>query len=274
MVDGALCVSTINPVFHTKLMQLLRFAYQGRQLWGKIAGNTIRVLRGAPYAGVTLTRERLLLDKVRFLAPATPTKIILVGLNYRDHARELKMKIPRQPVIFIKPVSTLVGHESDVVYPPGVRRLDYEAELAVVIKKEAKDIPEKKFREYILGYTCLNDITARDLQRRDGQWTRAKSFDTFCPVGPWVETELDAGQLTVSSYVNGKIKQNSSTANFIFPLSYVLAFISRVMTLLPGDVISTGTPPGVGPLKVGDTVAVEIEGIGRLSNRVVRGIRG
>ena len=238
-------------------------------MWGVLEGSHINVLRDSPYQKIQPTFKRILASNVKLLAPANPTKIILAGLNYKDHARELKMKIPSEPVIFLKPPTALIGHNDPIIYPKGVKRLDYEAELAVVIKKRAKDIETKDAKKYILGYTCLNDITARDLQKKDGQWTRAKSFDTFCPIGPWVETEFSPEKATIKLYVNGKVKQDSSTSNFIFSVDYLVSFVSKVMTLLPGDVISSGTPPRVGPLKKKDTVEVEIEGIGRLKNKII-----
>jgi 2-keto-4-pentenoate hydratase/2-oxohepta-3-ene-1,7-dioic acid hydratase in catechol pathway len=205
---------------------------------------------------------------MRLLAQA-PSKIILVGLNYRDHARELGMPIPREPVIFLKPPTALIGHTMNIVYPAGVKRLDYEAELALVIKKEAKDLSPERVKDYIAGYTCLNDVTARDLQKRDGQWTRAKSFDTFCPVGPVLKAGLDVSDVRIRSYLNGQCKQDSTTAHLIFSVPELVSFISHVMTLIPGDIIATGTPAGVGPMKPGDIIEIEIEGIGRLRNRVV-----
>lgn len=198
-----------------------------------------------------------------------PSKIIAVGLNYIDHARELRMDIPKEPLIFIKPPTTVIGHLENIVYPPSVTRLDYEAELAVVIKKKAKDVPVGKAKEYILGYTCLNDVTARNLQAKDGQWTRAKSFDTFCPVGPHVVTDTDPADLKIELFLNNELKQSSSTKNQIFGPEYLLSFISKVCTLQPGDIIATGTPAGVGPMTTGDSVEVRIETIGSLKNRVV-----
>lgn len=208
----------------------------------------------------------------RWLWPAgskMPSKIILVGLNYRAHARELAMAIPDEPVIFLKPSTALVAGGGNIVYPRQVKRLDYEAELALVIKKAARNVPLKKARDFIGGYTCLNDITARNLQKKDGQWTRAKSFDTFCPLGPKLAAGLDPSDLRVTCRLNGKIKQDSRTSDMIFTVEYLVSFISRIMTLLPGDIISTGTPPGVGPMHPGDTVEVEIEGIGKLTNHVI-----
>jgi 2-keto-4-pentenoate hydratase/2-oxohepta-3-ene-1,7-dioic acid hydratase in catechol pathway len=195
-------------------------------------------------------------------------KIILVGLNYQDYAKELNMENPKEPIIFLKPATALIGHQENIVYPKNVERLDYEAELALIIKKQGRSIPQDKANEYISGYTCLNDVTARDLQKRDIQWTRSKSFDTFCPVEPWLETELDTANLKIASYLNGKLKQNSTTRNLIFSIPYLLSFISGIMTLLPRDIISTGTPSGVGPMQPRDTIEVEIEGIDRLTNQV------
>lgn len=198
-----------------------------------------------------------------------PSKIVCVGLNYREHAVELKLKIPKEPVIFLKPSSSIIYNKDDIVYPPKVRRLDFEAELAVVIKKKTKNIKPKEAPAYILGYTCLNDVTARDLQKRDGQWTRSKSFDTFCPIGPVIETDLDPSDIKIESRLNGILRQSSSSADLIFPVYELVAYISGIMTLLPGDIISTGTPPGVGPMRPRDLIEVRIEGIGTLKNKVV-----
>jgi 2-keto-4-pentenoate hydratase/2-oxohepta-3-ene-1,7-dioic acid hydratase in catechol pathway len=200
--------------------------------------------------------------------PAEPTKVILVGLNYRDHAKEMGFKIPKEPIIFLKPPTAMIGPEEKIVYPGGVGQLDYEAELGIVIKKKGRKIKEKDYAGYVLGYTCLNDVTARDLQRKDGQWTRAKSFDTFCPLGPWLETKINPADLNIRLYLNEEIKQDSSTKNFIFSAPFIISFISKIMTILPGDVIATGTPPGVGPMKRGDHAKVEIEGIGELENQI------
>lgn len=205
---------------------------------------------------------------MKILRSLRPTKIILVGLNYRDHAKELGMKIPKEPIIFLKPPTSIIGPFDNIIYPKGVKRLDYEAELAIVIKKRAKYIKKNRTPGYILGYTCLNDVTARDLQKKDGQWTRAKSFDTFCPVGNHIETDIDPSNLEIRLFLNDLIKQSSNTKNLIFPPNELVSFISHIMTLMPGDIIATGTPPGVGPMKKGDTVRVEIEGIGTLENTV------
>ncbi len=255
-------------------MRIVRYLRKRQECWGIIEGNRVRVLTGAPFAGIHRGRDGVALSAARLLAPVNPGKIILAGLNYKDHAREMGMPIPREPVIFLKPATAVLAPDAAIVYPSGVNRVDYEAELAVVIGKPGRDIREKDVPRHIFGYTCLNDVTARDLQKRDGQWTRAKSFDTFCPVGPWIETEFDPGQATIRCFLNGKQTQCSTTAQFIFSVSFLVSWISRVMTLLPGDVISTGTPPGVGRINPGDTVTVAIDGIGELRNRVVAASAG
>lgn len=208
------------------------------------------------------------LSDVKIIPPVKPSKIVCVGLNYRDHARELNMDIPDEPVLFIKPSTTVIGHLDSIIYPPSSKQVDYEAELAVVISREAYQIDEDYADQYIGGYTILNDVTARDLQRKDGQWTRAKSFNTFCPIGPCIETELNHTSLDITLKLNGEIKQDSNTKNMIFSPKKLVNFISHIMTLYPGDIIATGTPPGVGPMNVGDTVEVEVKNIGILKNKV------
>jgi 2-keto-4-pentenoate hydratase/2-oxohepta-3-ene-1,7-dioic acid hydratase in catechol pathway len=197
-----------------------------------------------------------------------PSKIVAVGLNYRDHARELKMDLPGYPLIFMKPSTSVIGDGDPIVFPVQTQELHYEGELGIVMGKRARNVPVGEARGLIAGYTCANDVTARDLQRMDGQWTRAKSFDTFCPLGPRIVGDIDPTALEIMTRVNGQIKQQSTTANMIFDVYDLVSFISGIMTLLPGDVIITGTPPGVGSLLPGDTVEVEIEGIGILTNTV------
>lgn len=252
-------------------MKIAKFLYKKTINWGVVEGNKIVILKSPPFNGIKPSSRSVSLKRCRLLAPASASKVILVGLNYRDHAQELKMRISKDPIVFLKPPTTLIGDKDLIQYPRGIKRLDYEAELALVIKRKAKNIARKDAKKYILGYTCLNDITARDLQTKDGQWTRAKSFDTFCPLGPWLETKISADKLAIQLYLNKKIKQDSSTKHFIFSIPHLIAFISRIMTLFPGDVISTGTPSGVGKMKIGDKVTVKIEGIGELENKVVRG---
>jgi len=210
-------------------------------------------------------------DDVKIKPPVLPSKIVCVGLNYRDHAAELNMELPDEPVIFIKPPTSVAGHLDNIIYPGSSNQVDYEGELGIVLSKEARNVKsEAAAADFIGGYTVLNDVTARDLQRKDGQWTRAKSFDTFCPIGPCIETNLDPMDQNISLKLNGEFKQKSNTKNMIFNVYELVEFISDIMTLKPGDVIATGTPPGVGPMNIGDTVEVEIEGVGTIKNFVKR----
>ena len=197
-----------------------------------------------------------------------PTKVIALGLNYRDHAEEFNMPIPREPIIFMKPSTAVIRDGSAIIYPRGAARVDYEAELAIVIGKTARNVPAERAAEFILGFTCLNDVTERVMQGRDGQWTRAKGFDTFCPIGPVITDEIDPGAVDVRAYLNGELKQSSNTKNLIFGVPRIVEFVTSVMTLLPGDIIATGTPSGVGPMLPGDEIVIEISGIGRLRNVV------
>jgi len=249
-------------------MRIARFLHNNCSGWGVIEKDEIAVLEASPFKKISFSKERLPLKEVPLLPPVQPGKIVLAGLNYKDHAEELKMPIPKNPVIFLKPSTSIIGPNQAILYPQQVERLDYEAELAVIIKNEAKNIEEESALDYVLGFTCLNDVTARDIQKKEIQWTRAKSFDTFCPIGPWVETKLNPDSTSVNCYLNGKLKQNSSTKGFIFSVKQLLSFISKTMTLLPGDIVSTGTPKGIGPMLPGDTVRVEVEGIGSLENYV------
>lgn len=251
-------------------MKIIRFHYHDRDCFGALDGDSVRELDGPldklkPAAGA----HPIPLSAARLLAPVTPSKIAAVGVNYRDHAKEMGRELPGEPMLFIKPSTAVIGPEDGIVYPARTRRLDYEGELAIVIARTAKNVEEKDARRYVLGYTCMNDVTARDLQRLDVQFTRAKGFDTFAPLGPVIETELDPSDLEIETRLNGETRQKSRTSNLIFGCDFLVSFISRVMTLLPGDVISTGTPSGVGPMQVGDMVEVEIEKIGCLRNKVV-----
>lgn len=205
---------------------------------------------------------------VRLLAPVRPSKIVGVGLNYRDHARETNTAIPSEPVIFVKPSTAVIGPGEAISLPPGVGRVDYEAELGVVIGRRAWRVPRARALDHVLGYTCVNDVTARDLQARGVQWSHCKGYDTFAPIGPSVAAGLDPSQLAVEAWVNGERRQASNTRELIFPIDVLIAHISSIMTLLPGDIISTGTPSGIGPLSPGDTVVVRVEGVGELSNPV------
>jgi 2-keto-4-pentenoate hydratase/2-oxohepta-3-ene-1,7-dioic acid hydratase in catechol pathway len=253
-------------------MRIVRFEKEGRSGYGILAGEHISVLSGTPYNDglKNTTGEVMSLPEVTLLAPCEPTKIVALGLNYRDHAAEIGHPLPAEPLIFMKPSTTVIGPDEDIRYPAMSRRVDHEAELAVVIGRTCRDVKEQDFRDYILGYTCINDVTARDLQQKDGQWTRAKGFDTFAPLGPWIETEIaNPGNLTVEAYLNGERQQHGNTSNLIFGVAAQVAFISRIMTLLPGDVIATGTPAGIGPMAPGDVVEIRVEGIGTLRNRLV-----
>ncbi|MDD4169594.1 MAG: fumarylacetoacetate hydrolase family protein [Desulfotomaculaceae bacterium] len=252
-------------------MEIGRFIYKDEIFYGIITGgDKVTVLEGEPYGQIMPGSQVYTIDQLKTLAPCTPTKAVCVGLNYRDHAEEVGYPIPEEPILFIKPSTTVIGPGADITYPPSSIQVDYEAELAVVIGRTCRNVAIEQAREYILGYTCGNDVTARDLQRKDGQWTRAKSFDTFLPLGPYIITELDPGNLSVELRLNGETKQSSSTANLIFDVFTLVSFISGVMTLKPGDVIMTGTPGGIGPIAVGDKIEVEIQGIGVLSNGASR----
>ena len=238
--------------------------------YGIIDGDNVRALAGTPYKSIEYTGQIYPLDSIKLLAPCQPSKIVCLGVNYHGHAREMKHKIPDAPLIFLKPSTAVIGPDADILYPPSSNRIDYEAELAVVIKKPVWRISLEAARDCILGYTCFNDITARDLQQQDGQWTRAKGFDTFAAIGPWISTEIDASSVNVEAYLNAERKQHGNTADLIYSVDYIIHFISHVMTLLPGDVIATGTPSGIGPMQLGDTVEIKIENIGTLRNYVSR----
>lgn len=207
-------------------------------------------------------------EGIVLLAPCEPSKVVAVGLNYKDHAEETGHPLPAEPLLFLKPSTSVIGPGGTIRIPPESQRVDYEAELAVVIGKRAHRVPERDALKYVWGYTCLNDVTARDLQAKDGQWTRSKGFDTFCPIGPWIVEGIDPSDLKIEGRLNGETRQSSRTSNLIFSVPRLISFISHIMTLLPGDVIATGTPSGIGPLKRGDRFEVVIEGIGVLENPV------
>ena len=252
-------------------MIIVRFAApDASELYGVLEGDTIRALKSPPFRGIDYSDTSYPLAAVRLLAPCAPSKIVCLGVNYHGHAREMGHAIPTSPLIFLKPSTAVIGPEADIIYPPSSQRVDYEAELAVVIKKPGWRISQKAALDHVLGYTCFNDVTARDLQKIDGQWARAKGFDTFAATGPWIETDLDPSKLTVETYLNGEQRQHGSTSDLIYPIDFLIHFVSHVMTLLPGDVIATGTPSGIGPMQPGDTVEVRIQGIGTLRNYVAR----
>ena len=224
---------------------------------------------GHPFGALELAGPPVPLAGVRLLAPVLPSKIVAVGKNYAAHAQEMGGEVPLEPMIFLKPSTAVIGPGDPITLPEQSERVEHEAELAVVIGRLCSEVPIRRVPEVVLGYTCANDVTARDLQATDGQWGRAKGFDTFCPLGPWIETELDPTAVGVRCTVNGEVRQDGTTADLVRGVAELVAWISNVMTLLPGDVILTGTPAGVGPLVDGDTVSVSLSSIGTLTNRVV-----
>jgi 2-keto-4-pentenoate hydratase/2-oxohepta-3-ene-1,7-dioic acid hydratase in catechol pathway len=230
----------------------------------------ITIISGDPiYHGIQKTAAKIELTKVRLLAPVIPrSKIVCVGKNYADHAAEMGSEVPAEPIIFLKPNTSVIGPGDTIVWPAMAPTIDYEAELAIVIGRVCKEVPKERVKDVIFGYTMANDVTTRELQKRDGQWTRAKSFDTFCPLGPWIETEFVPGTQRISLTVNGEVKQDATISQMIFGIEEIVAFVTQVMTLLPGDVIITGTPAGIGPLPEKSSVTVAIEGLGELTNKV------
>jgi 2-keto-4-pentenoate hydratase/2-oxohepta-3-ene-1,7-dioic acid hydratase in catechol pathway len=231
----------------------------------------VSVLKGDPlYHGVEPTGEQLALPDVRLLAPVIPrSKVVAIGRNYAAHAAEMGGEVPAEPLMFLKPNTSVIGPGDPIAYPRQSREVHFEGELAVVIGRICRDVPAERAHDVIFGYTVANDVTARDLQREDVQFTRAKGFDTFCPLGPWIETDLDTADLRVRTLLNGDVKQDGTTSDLVFDVPTLVAHVTSVMTLLPGDVILTGTPDGVGPMAVGDEVDVVISGIGTLTNKVV-----
>lgn len=251
------------------ILKVCRFLYQGETLYGEIEGDKLFCLdRSYLEDMVQRTGKILPIDEVKLLTPVEPTKIICVGLNYAKHIEELGHSLHEDPVIFLKPLTTLIGPEDEILLPQMSNQVEYEGELVVVIGKPLKNASEDQVRDSIFGYTCGNDVTARDLQKKDGQWTRSKGFDTFCPIGPWIVTDLDSSQLDIHTILNGVTKQSSNTKYLINPVTKLISYISQIMTLNPGDIIMTGTPEGVGPMKSGDEVTIHVEGIGQLNNHV------
>lgn len=250
-------------------MKFVRIEGENEPHWGVVKDDMVFTLKGAPYDAVEYDGGSVALDGCRMLAPCEPSKIVCVGKNYVEHAREMGSEPPGFPVLFLKGRNTLNHHEGAVHAPSFVSRLDYEGELGVVIRRRAKDVKAKNFADYVLGYTCLNDVTARDIQRHDGQWTRGKSMDGFCPIGPWVVDDVDPSALKLETRLNGKTVQQGNTADFITGIGDLIEFITASMTLEPGDVIATGTPAGIGPMVPGDMVEIEIEGIGTLKNQII-----
>jgi 2-keto-4-pentenoate hydratase/2-oxohepta-3-ene-1,7-dioic acid hydratase in catechol pathway len=251
-------------------VKIVRFTHGEKAAYGVMDGEGIRGLSRPPFDGIDITNQYHRPSAIRLLAPCTPSKIVALGVNYRSHGEEMSHRIPEEPLIFIKPSTSVIGTEDNIVYPGTSQRVDYEGELGVVIERTARHVTKEAADDYILGYTCVNDVTARDIQARDKQWTRSKGFDTFCPVGPGIETELDPNDLLLETILNGETRQQTRTSELVFPVDVLVSFISHVMTLLPGDIIATGTASGVGPMQPGDIVEVKIEGIGTLRNYVVR----
>jgi 2-keto-4-pentenoate hydratase/2-oxohepta-3-ene-1,7-dioic acid hydratase in catechol pathway len=241
--------------------------HEGDARYGFSDDATVTLITGEPFASWE-SEASIPLAEAQLLCPTVPTKVVCVGLNYRTHAAEMDFKLPVEPVIFLKPSTAVMGPHQPIALPPGVGRVDHEAELAVVIGRRTHRVSVDAAVDHVLGFTCGNDVTARDLQKVDGQWTRAKSFDTFCPLGPWV-ANVDPSDLLVECLVNGEVRQSARTSDMIFGVFEIVSFVSHVMTLVPGDVILTGTPGGIGPISAGDSVEVRIEGIGSLVNPVV-----
>jgi 2-keto-4-pentenoate hydratase/2-oxohepta-3-ene-1,7-dioic acid hydratase in catechol pathway len=246
-------------------MKFARFRTGGKIAYGIVGDGVVEEISSTPFLEYELTGTKHALDDVRLLAPCLASKVVAIALNYRDHAAETGKPLPAVPTFFFKPSTAVIGPAEAIFWPPGCQRLDYEGELAVVIGAVARGVRADRWREVVLGFTCGIDATARDLQQVDGQWGRAKGFDTSAPLGPWVQTDLDPGDLRLVTRVNGAVKQDSSTAQLVFGVPELVEFVSSYVTLLPGDVILTGTPAGIGPLSPGDRVQVEIEGIGTLT---------
>ena len=254
-------------------MRLVRFRFGDRIATGAVeaGSDAIRVLAGTFFEQPIPTGDEIPIDDVRLLAPVLPSKVVCLGKNYAAHAAEFDSDVPEEPLIFLKPSTSVIGPGDAIPLPSISRRVDYEGELAVVIGRLAKGVRAEDAFRYILGYTCANDVTMRDLQKKDAQWTRAKGFDGSCPLGPWIETDLDPNDAPIETRVNGEVRQSARTADLVFGVATVVEYVSTFMTLLPGDVLLTGTPEGVGKLEPGDRVEVEVDGIGTLANTAGQG---
>ncbi len=256
-------------------MRIARFSVDDDPTYGVVGGRDgveiLAAVAGDPlYSGVELTGEQFLLTDVRLLAPVIPrSKVVCIGRNYADHAAEMGGDVPPEPLVFLKPNTSVIGPFDPIVYPQQSSDVQFEGELAVVIGRICRDVPAERAGDVIYGFTAANDVTARDLQRTDGQWARAKGFDSFCPLGPWIETDLDSADLRVTTELNGEMRQDGKTSDMTYAVPDIVAYITSFMTLLPGDVILTGTPAGVGPMQPGDTVSVTVDQIGTLTNSVV-----
>jgi len=249
-------------------MKFVRYAYQSTTGYGLLENDALRVISGDIFTTYSITATTIKQSDAVILPPCLPSKIIAVGLNYRTHAAEMNMALPDEPLLFLKPATAVIGQADTIIYPAMSQRVDYEGELGVVIGKTCRHVSVAEAENYIFGYTCFNDVTARDLQKKDGQFTRAKGFDTFAPVGPCIATDLAPDNLDITTFLNGRQCQHGTTGDLIFSVYHLVVFISRIMTLLPGDLIATGTPAGIGPLQIGDRIEVSIEGIGTLCNTV------
>ncbi|MBI4765951.1 MAG: fumarylacetoacetate hydrolase family protein [Deltaproteobacteria bacterium] len=253
-------------------MKIMRFVYREEMSYGVVSGENLRKIEGWPSGPYKVAEETIRMEEVKVLAPLMPGKIVAVGLNYASHVAEVSKEqtAPPAPLLFLKPPTSIIGPGEGIFYPEKCKALHYEGELAVIIKNRTRKIQTEEAADHILGYTCLNDVTARDWQMSDGQWTRGKSYDTFCPIGPVIALDIkNPNDLRIETRLNGQVKQSASTADLLFKVEELVSYISHYLTLLPGDIIATGTPEGVGPMKVGDTVEVEIEEIGVLRNQVI-----
>jgi len=252
-------------------MKIYRFKHNHNIQYGFLKEDKLIPLQRSILGRFREKKQEIPIGDVMILPPVLPSKIVGVGRNYKEHADERGQRVPEKPLIFLKPPSSVVGTNDIIIYPDATKRLDFEGELALVVGKKAWKLEkEAPTEDYILGYTCMNDVTARDIQDKDGQWARAKSFDTFAPIGPCIATDIDPFHLKIKTFLNGKLRQSGNTANMIFSVPELLRYVSHVMTLMPGDIITTGTPSGVGPMSPGDRVDVQIQGIGTLSNTVMR----
>jgi 2-keto-4-pentenoate hydratase/2-oxohepta-3-ene-1,7-dioic acid hydratase in catechol pathway len=251
-------------------MRIARVQHGGAPTYAIVEGETVYRLEGSPFENPHRGERLGDLGSMKLLAPCEPSKVLCIGLNYHAHAKETNQQVPPEPLMFWKPPTTVIGPGDNVVWAPGSEKIDYEAELAVVFKKTAKNVAPGAYKEYVLGYTCANDVSARDFQRGDGQWARAKGSDTFCPLGPWIETNVDPSDLRISGKLNGETRQDSRTSDLAFNVDHLIAHLTKYFTMLPGDVLITGTPSGIGPMNPGDEYEVTIEGIGSLKNRMTK----
>jgi 2-keto-4-pentenoate hydratase/2-oxohepta-3-ene-1,7-dioic acid hydratase in catechol pathway len=250
-------------------VKVARFSNGAEPRFGIVDGPELVVLKGHPLvAGYQTTGERIPLKELKLLAPTIPSKIVCIGKNFADHAAEIGEEITDEPLIFFKPSSAIIGHGDAIVIPPQSKQVELEAELCLVIGKLAKNVSEEKALEYLWGVTIANDVTARDLQFGDGQWARSKGFDTFCPLGPWVETEFVPDGQVIESRINGEVRQNVAISEMVHKIPFIISYVSKNMTLLPGDIILTGSPAGISVINAGDIIECEVEGIGILSNPV------